>query len=556
MIIEKFSIKPNKENVLRAVGCVSEGEVYETVSRYFDEIIEAALSAIEPYAAVVFEGMRAYCLMTAGGKISDYSKSLFDSGEAMKGLLADATADEYLFEMDKILSEKMKTECAKKGFGVKSRLDAPKDFPLSEQKIILEKTHTDRVTVTDAFMLEPVKSIAYILELTDDKGIFNAQHDCSKCTSQNCPRRTAPYTGEILLAYDYVPPHYDGKAVCIDIGTTTIAMEYQTGGGVKKSYKTLNPQRRFGADVLSRIEAANRGRGDELNSLIRFAIKKGIGEVTDGETPDKIIIAGNTTMVHLLMNYPCDTLGEYPFKSDHLKTIEASLGNIPMTVLGGISAFVGGDIVSGLYMCDFDLSSKVNLFIDLGTNGEMAIGNRDRIIATSTAAGPAFEGGRLSSDVKGTDIIEIMADMVDGKIMDSTGKLTDKYYEDGYKWSESVTVLQQDIREIQMAKAAVRAGIECLTSAYGVSYDDIGTVYLAGGMGYWLSPEKAARIGLLPAELKDKTKAVGNSSLGGAVKYACEGGREHIENIQKISREFPLAQHKDFDRLYIKYMNF
>lgn len=554
MEIKDFSIKPNKETVLLQVGCKKESEVYETVSRYFDEILETAMNALKPYAAAFIEGMRAYCILTAGGGISDFSKSLFDSGEAMKGLLADAIADEYLFEMDKILSEKIKLEGAKRGFGVKARLDAPKDFPLSEQQLILERVKTGRVTVTDAFMLEPVKSMAYILELTDDKNIFNAQHDCSKCTSKNCPRRTAPYTGEILSAYGYAPPSVNSRAVCIDIGTTTVAMEY-IKSGAKKTYKVLNPQRRFGADVLSRIEAANRGRSDELHSLIRFALKKGIKEVTDGEAPKKIIAAGNTTMVHLLMNYSCDTLGGYPFKSEHLKTIETDLDNIPMAVLGGISAFVGGDIVSGLYMCDFDLSDKVNLFVDLGTNGEMAIGNKDKVIATSTAAGPAFEGGRISCDIKGTDIIAVMADMLEKKIMDGTGKLSDAYFENGYKL-DSVTVLQQDIREIQMAKAAVRAGVECLIDAYGVQYDDIGTVYLAGGMGYVLSPEKAAMIGLLPKELRDKTKAVGNSSLGGAVKYACEGGIERIEHIQKISREFPLAKHKDFDRLYIEHMNF
>lgn len=556
MVITEFDIKPNKETVLGAVGCTGESEVYKTVSLYFDEIIETALSKIEPYAAIIFENMRAYCLLTVGGGISDFSRVLFDNGEAMKGLLADAIADECLFRMDKILSEKIKLEGAKQGFGVKARLDAPKDFPLSEQKIILEKAQTNLVSVTDAFMLEPVKSMAYILELTNDKSVFNAQHDCSKCTSKDCPRRLAPYKSEILSAYDYTPPRFEGSAVCIDIGTTTVAMEYITDGGVKKSYKTLNPQRRFGADVLSRIEAANRGRENELNSMIHFALKKGISEVTDGVSPDKIIIAGNTTMVHLLMNYPCDTLGGYPFKSEHLNTVDTRLDNIPMTVMGGISAFVGGDIVSGLYMCDFDLSDKVNLFIDLGTNGEMAIGNKNRIIATSTAAGPAFEGGRISCDIKGTDIIEIMAYLLENKIIDSTGKLVDEYFKNGYKWSDTVTVIQQDIREIQMAKAAVRAGIECLISAYGVSYEDIGTVYLAGGMGYWLSPEKAVRIGLLPRELKDKTKAVGNSSLGGAVKLATENNLERIEHIQKISREFPLANHKNFDRLYIEYMNF
>ena len=140
--------------------------------------------------------------------------------------------------------------------------------------------------------------------------------------------------------------------------------------------------------------------------------------------------------------------------------------------------------------------------------------------------------------------------------MDNTGKLANKYFDRGYKINENITVSQQDIREIQTAKAAIRAGIECLTDAYGVKSGNIDTVYLAGGMGYRLSPENAAAIGLLPKELADKAHAVGNGSLGGCVKLACEGGAEGVEHIRAVSREFSLASHKDFDGLYIKHMSF
>ena len=556
MEITDFDIKLNKANVLYAAGCSQGSAVYDTAAHYFDELYDAVISMMTPYAAFAIEDMRVYCALTAGGEVSDFIKALFDSGEAVKGLIADAMADEYLFETDKILTEKIRLHCAEKKLGIRARLDAPKDFPLSVQPVILEKTDTSRITVTDAFMLSPVKSMAYILELTDDEKIFNAQHDCRECKSVNCPRRRAPYKGEITSYYVYAPPKTDISAVCVDIGTTTIAMQYISNGEVKKTYKALNPQRRFGADVLSRIEAANRGRGDELNSLIHFALKKGIGEITDGNMPDKIIAAGNTTMVHLLMNYPCTTLGEYPFKSDYLDTAETTFDAAHMTILGGISAFVGGDIVSGLYMCGFDVSEQINLYIDLGTNGEIAIGNKGRILATSAPAGPAFEGGRISCGINGTDIIKIIADMLENKIIDTTGKMADKYFKTGYKLQNGVTVVQNDIREIQMAKSAVRAGVECLINAYGVKYEDICTVYLAGGMGYYLSPESAARTGLLPPELAAKTTAAGNASLGGCVKYACEGGAERIEHIRSVSRDFTLAKHKDFERLYMEYMNF
>ena len=554
--ITDFKITPGKKAVLYAVGCYEGSGIYDTVSRYFDEIKPEAAKAIRLYASAKCEDGRIYCCVSAGENISEYTRSLFDKGDAMKGLLVDAYADECLFEADKVLSEEIKLMCAKQGKGIKSRLSAPDDFPLAEQKTVIEKSGASCVTVTDAFMLSPVKSMAYVLELTDDENIFNAQHDCSKCKSVDCPRRSAPYSGDIVSAYEYVPPKCAANAVCIDIGTTTIAMEYISHGEVKKTYKTINPQRRFGADVLSRIDAANRGRLTELSSLVRFALGKGIAEITDGETPEKVIIAANTTMVHLFMSYPCVTLGEYPFKSEYLATSEQVLNGIPTFITGGISAFVGGDIVSGLYMCGFDNSEKINLFIDLGTNGEMAIGNKDRIIATSTAAGPAFEGGRLSFSSSGSDVIDIMARLLRENVMDNTGKLANKYFDRGYKINENITVSQQDIREIQTAKAAIRAGIECLTDAYGVKSGNIDTVYLAGGMGYRLSPENAAAIGLLPKELADKAHAVGNGSLGGCVKLACEGGAEGVEHIRAVSREFSLASHKDFDGLYIKHMSF
>ena len=556
MIIEDFEIKPDKESVLRSLGLSEGSEAYDTLSRSFDELAPKIISAAGAYAAAAFDGSKVYCAVTAGEEISGFSKSLFDSGEAVKGLLSDAIADEYLFQADKILSEQIKAACAARGLGVKKRLCAPDDFPLSTQETIIEKAGAERISVTEAFMLSPVKSMAYILELTDDKDVFNAQHDCSKCPSESCTRRSAPYAGEIVSSYSYTAVGNADNIVCVDIGTTTIAMEYIASGTIKKTYKAVNPQRRFGADVLSRIDAANRGRENELNSLIRFALKKGVSAATEGRTPFKIIAACNTTMTHLLMNYPCDTLGAYPFKSEHLNTIKTELDGVSAIVIGGISAFVGGDIVSGLYMTDFDLSEKTNIFIDLGTNGEMAVGNRNGIIATSAAAGPAFEGGRLSFAASGTDVIDIMARLLDMGIMDNTGLLKEKYLKKGYKINEKITVTQQDIREIQTAKAAVRAGVECLINAYGVSYDDIDTVYLAGGMGYGLSAVSAVKIGLLPAELTGKIKPVGNASLGGAVKYACENGVDRVENIRRISRVFPLASHKDFQNLYVGYMNF
>lgn len=596
IVIRDFDIKIDKQSVLKALGCSEGGSVYDTVSSYFDELEKPLLKALVPCAVAAFEGERVYCMLTAGDAVTRLSKSFFDSGEGMKGILADAMADEYLFAMDTALSERIRQECALTGKGVKKRLDAPKDFPLSEQGIILKKTGIEGVGMTDAFMLEPVKSFGYILELTDDKKVFKAQHDCSKCANFNCPRRSAGKGNfAVLSGYEYTPSLKSGeRAVCIDIGTTTVAFELITEAGTVKTYKTINPQRRFGLDVLSRIEASCRGRGEELAAMMHYTLLHGYNEVTRGfGDADRIVAAGNTTMVHLLMNYSCASLGVYPFKSEHLAPVELTFdkvtnsdaSQVDVLLFGGISAFVGGDIVSGLYMCDFDKSEGVNVFIDLGTNGEMAIGNSGKILAASTAAGPAFEGGRISCGVGsvdgaicgvdletdtlrtigdkppvglcGTGIIELCSELIDKGIIDRTGLLSDDYFVGGFKVAEDIVFTQNDIRQVQMAKAAVRAGIETLVKAYGVGLADIDTVYLAGGFGYGLSMEKACNMGILPREFAGKIKVLGNSSLGGCAKLCSQSdGMERMEHIRAISSEISLAQSDEFQRAYIEYMNF
>lgn len=599
IVLKNFELKINKENVLNALGCFEGNSVYDTVSRYYDELYCEVEKRLRPCAVMYEEDMTGYCILSAGALVSDYSRFFFDNGEGMKGLIVDAMADEFLFAADKALAEHIKYECAKCNIGISKRLSAPEDFPLSEQKVIIDKTNAKEygIDITDAFMLTPVKTMGYILKFTSDKNVFRVQHDCSKCANLECPRRSTAVKGnfEILSEYAYTPELKTGEsAVCIDIGTTTVAFEFVTAKGTLKKYKTINPQRRFGMDVLSRIEAANRGRGEELSSLIRYTLINGYKNLTeDFGDADKVIIAGNTTMIHLLMGYSCDTLGKYPFQSSHLGTLNTTLdkltkSNIPpvsCVIYGGISAFVGGDIVSGLYMCDFDKSDKINLFIDLGTNGEMAVGDGKKITVTSTAAGPAFEGGRISCGVGsvdgaicgvdlemgtlktigdkepvglcGTGIIELIAELLDEKIIDNTGLLSDDYFTQGYKVVEDIVLNQQDIRQVQMAKSAVRAGIEVLIEKAGVKLSDINTVYLAGGFGYGLSIEKACRIGILPGEFLGKTKVLGNSSLGGCIKYCSDNEADsRIEHIKSISDEISLGNIPEFQRLYIEYMNF
>lgn len=315
-----------------------------------------------------------------------------------------------------------------------------------------------------------------------------------------------------------------GFLAAVDIGTTTVAMQLRSlrDGSVLDTFTCLNPQGKYGADVLSRIEAAEDAqRKKAMCREIRDALKTGILQFQRTLTGAAmeifgIVIAANTTMVHLLMDLDVSRMGKAPFLPETLSEIRTSLFGIPALILPGLSAFVGADIFAGIHALSMQKRQEITLLLDLGTNGEMVLGNRERLIATAAAAGPAFEG---NADDYGTDLMALAARLLDEGLLDETGMLADPYFEEGIDIG-GVRLTQGYIRQLQMAKAAICTGIRILCEKYGISsFQQIDKVFLAGGMGYYLSPEAAARIGLLPAELAGKTVAVGNAALEGAFLY-------------------------------------
>lgn len=423
---------------------------------------------------------------------------------------------------------------------------------------------------------------------------------------------------EIVSDYQDQKKHVDDVTedaydIAIDIGTTTIAINLigKVSKEVCRTHTTINRQRAYGADVISRIQASVDGKGAELRESIQRDLLEGITEVVkeEGVEPSKverIAIAGNTTMGHLLMGYSCETLGVFPFTPVNIGTIhvpfaelfegvaEAGTGfeNAKIVLLPGISTFVGADISAGMVSCDMDRSEGPCLLVDLGTNGEMAIGRAGHYMVTSTAAGPAFEGGNISCGMGavkgaicgvtikngeatcetigdkppvglcGTGVLETMYELLQDELVDETGVLDENYFEDGFELAktpegESISFTQKDVREIQLAKSAVRAGLETLLLRYGVTYDEIEKVYLAGGFGYRIDLEKSIGIGLLPEELADKIEAVGNSSLGGAGKYLMEEDvPARMEKMLEECEEVALSTDKDFIQFYTEYMFF
>lgn len=405
----------------------------------------------------------------------------------------------------------------------------------------------------------------------------------------------------------------DAYDIAIDIGSTTIAVNLigKTSKEVCRTYTTINKQRAYGADVISRIQASVDGKGKELQESIQRDLLEGITAVVEEEGVDaslveRIAIAGNTTMGHLLMGYSCESLGVYPFTPVNIDTIhvsyselfgdmadpESGFKNAKIVLLPGISTYVGADISAGMLACDMDKTEGPCLLVDLGTNGEMAIGQAGHYMVTSTAAGPAFEGGNISCGMGavkgaicgvtiqngevsvetigdkpaiglcGTGVLETVYELLQDEIIDETGVLDDDYFDDGFELAktpegESIAFTQKDVREIQLAKSAVRAGLETLLLRFGVTYDDIDKVFLAGGFGYRINLEKSIGIGLLPEELRDKIVTVGNSSLGGAGKYLMEeDAPARIEQVMKECEEVALSTDKDFIQFYTDYMFF
>lgn len=398
-----------------------------------------------------------------------------------------------------------------------------------------------------------------------------------------------------------------GYGIAVDIGTTTIALSLTDlgTGESREVYTAVNRQRMYGADVIARIQASNDGKGEELRAAIQKDLCEGIRKLLEKTALSpaeikKLVIAGNTTMGHLLMGFSCEGLGVYPFTPVDISTITGSCREIlgqdilscPITLMPGISTYVGADITAGILACKMAETEEISLLIDLGTNGEMALGNKEKLYVTSTAAGPAFEGGNISCgmgsiqgavcSVKisedgsvqtetignqpalglcGTGVIETIAELVERELVDETG-LLDEEYEEGFPLGQTpegrdILFTRKDIREIQLAKSAVRAGMETLMLRYGVTCDQIKQVYLAGGFGLKINQDKAIAIGMLPEEFKGRIHAVGNSSLGGAIRYlSSEEAGKTAEKIIAASTEISLSADKDFNEFYMDYMFF
>lgn len=388
------------------------------------------------------------------------------------------------------------------------------------------------------------------------------------------------------LSVQTLPDGESSYVLAFDIGTTTVVVYLLDGhsGVLLAQESCLNPQSQFGADVISRIQYYLSGKGKALNSCIRTALEELADQVCQKAkiSPSDIgaaAIAGNTAMHHLLMDIDPQPLVTPPYMPAVFDAIEKN----GTRILPNIAGFVGGDTVGCMVSTRLDKQEKLTLLVDIGTNGEMVLGNNHRRIACSTAAGPAFEGAKISCGMRGargavdhvwlengeikyhvigdttpkglcgSGLLDLVAVLLDTGILDESGYLEEKKY----TLCESVVLTQKDIREVQLAKAAIRAGIELLAEQFGVEVSDIQQVWLAGAFGNYLNPASACRIGMIPPVLQSRIQSIGNAAGEGA--KLCALSRAEFAYSQILAREtefLELASLPNFQDCYVDSLEF
>jgi uncharacterized 2Fe-2S/4Fe-4S cluster protein (DUF4445 family) len=400
----------------------------------------------------------------------------------------------------------------------------------------------------------------------------------------------------------------EGWGIAIDLGTTTLAAQLCDlhTGHVLAVRTTLNAQARHGADIMSRVEFAVTGQGQQiLERIIREQIGGLVQElVAAASTAESIaahgppapvqdiVLVGNTVMHHLFCGIDLEPLAHFPFQSQApgLHNFSAAqLGwsfeeNPNVRFLPCLGGFVGSDILAGILATKLHESDSLAALIDLGTNGEIVVGNRDRLLCASTAAGPAFEGARISmgmraatgaiSEVRvaegelsckilgqvqprgicGSGLVDAVAAGLDLGRIKSSGRLAQG---DSLPLAAPVSLRQQDIRELQLAKGAIAAGLRILLKQWGATLDDVTRVYLAGAFGNYINLASARRIGLLTFP-PEKIQTAGNTALLGA-KLALFGLHEHdctFPEILEKTTHVSLNEDAEFQETFVEEMGF
>ena len=371
----------------------------------------------------------------------------------------------------------------------------------------------------------------------------------------------------------------------LDIGTTTLALALVSldEKRVVKVTSSVNPQRAFGADVISRIDHCAKNGIKKLQSVLIAEINKMIKGF--GVKAEALYLSGNLTMLHTFFGVDCSSMGFFPYtpaftESKREKAQVLGIEGVEEVIsLPSVSAFVGADVVAGLYSIPMPEDGKFDLLVDLGTNAEIVLFSRDGGIAASAAAGPCFEGANISCGMSATDgaicsfelnyghisyktvgdaeprgicgtgLIDIVHELLKNSVIDETG-----YMDEDYRLCKGIILSRDDVRQYQLAKSAIYSAILTLMKALGVGFDDISRAYVSGGFSAMINVNSAVGTGLLPKELKHKTVALNNSSLQGTVKFSCEGA--DVSGLARRIKYIDLSENAFFAERFVDNMNF
>lgn len=393
-----------------------------------------------------------------------------------------------------------------------------------------------------------------------------------------------------------VRPRAYGCAV--DIGTTTMAayLVDLSDGALIATASMLNPQRTYGGDVITRANHTM-AHADGLGTLARL-VRAGIGKMIDQMRTEKgvdsgeichIALVGNTIMMHLAAALPVKYIATLPFvpvyaATRHVpaETLGFSYQNAVVTLGPCVAGYVGADTVAAVLASGMDAPGEAALMIDIGTNGEIALRVGEKMWCCSAAAGPAFEGahilhgsgavdgaidsvkiedghpvvttigGKKPASICGSGIVDAIAELLRAEIIDETGRM-----EGDYTLADGVCICQKDVREVQLAKAAIAAGIGVLADAAGIEIADIKTLYLAGGFGNYIDKKNACEIGLLPIELAGRIEPVGNAAGTGArMMISDKAALIRAEDVRRRMTYIELSASADFQERFADNMLF
>ena len=411
-----------------------------------------------------------------------------------------------------------------------------------------------------------------------------------------------------------------GYGFAIDVGTTTVVCRLydMESGRLMGTVGRTNPQVIFGNDVISRITACEQGHLKDMSKLLGDLLVDMASELVQKAGIDLAqlsytVLAGNTVMEHIAAEFDPTSIGVAPFKPytlfgmelDYLAFERGSIAAGTTYFAPCISGYVGGDIACDLLAIDILHAEGPTLLVDLGTNGELALGDATGVLTCATAAGPVFEGGNITYGMPaypgaiskvtyanrqfvytviagaepigicGTGLIDCVSFALVHGIVDETGRILDddeidtarsqgmeRYVceHDGQrciKLADNVFVTQKDVRSLQLAKAAIRAGILTLLKHKGIELADVKDFVIAGGFGQFLDLTPATRIGLIPRELLYCARSVGNISIEGAsALLLSDEANDEIDSIVGACSYIELSESKEFNEFYLGSMTF